>query len=96
MPVGGFASLVNISATSFPRAMITIALIIAGLAAIILLIIGGIKWITSAGDKSRLESARNTLRVSLSYAPGISRVGTQVAAMVSREPATRRFVTKFR
>lgn len=38
-------------------AIIIIAIVIA----LIFLIIGGIKWITSGGDKSKVESARNTI-----------------------------------
>ena len=38
---------------------ITILFIIATLAALFFLVAGGIKWITSGGDKANLETARN-------------------------------------
>jgi hypothetical protein len=36
-------------------------LIIAALAAFIFLVLGGIQWITSAGDKAGMEAARNKI-----------------------------------
>jgi hypothetical protein len=41
--------------------ILTYLLIIGALVAIIFLIWGGIKWITSGGDKAKVESARNTI-----------------------------------
>lgn len=40
---------------------ITIVAIVAGFAAIILLIVGGIRYITSGGDASKIASAKNTV-----------------------------------
>jgi len=44
---------------------ITILFIVAVVAALFFLIFGGIKWISSGGDKTRLESARNTIIASI-------------------------------
>lgn len=41
--------------------VVTILLIAAALIALFFLILGGIRWITSGGDKSKVESARNTI-----------------------------------
>jgi hypothetical protein len=40
---------------------VQILLIIAGLAAFIMLLMGGFKWITSEGDKGKIEGARNQI-----------------------------------
>lgn len=39
----------------------TLALVIAGLAFFAYLIIGGIRWLLSGGDKAALDAARNTI-----------------------------------
>ncbi len=44
---------------------VTILLIAAALIALFFLIVGGIRWITSGGDKSKVESARNTIIASV-------------------------------
>ncbi len=41
--------------------VINASLVIAALVAFIYLILGGIQWITSGGDKSAMESARNKI-----------------------------------
>lgn len=40
---------------------ITLALVIAAVVFVFFLIIGGIRWITSSGDKTRLEGAKGTI-----------------------------------
>lgn len=45
--------------------VVTILLIAAALIALFFLIWGGIRWITSGGDKSKVESARNTIIASI-------------------------------
>lgn len=45
--------------------IIQIILIVAALIALIFLIVGGIKWITSGGDKTALEGARGTVTSAL-------------------------------
>lgn len=46
-------------------AVIQLILVIAALISFIFLIIGGIKWIVSGGDKAATESARNTITAAL-------------------------------
>lgn len=45
--------------------IITVAFIVAALIALGFLIFGGIKWITSGGDKAGVEGARNTIVAAL-------------------------------
>lgn len=45
----------------FISAMVGTLLIIAALLAFLYLILGGIKWITSGGDKTGMEEARNKI-----------------------------------
>lgn len=45
--------------------LITVAFIVAALIALGFLIFGGIKWITSGGDKTGVETARNTIVAAL-------------------------------
>lgn len=41
--------------------LITLGFIAATVTALFVLLIGGIKWITSGGDKTEIETARNTI-----------------------------------
>lgn len=45
--------------------LITLGFIIASIALLFVLLIGGIEWITSGGDKSKVESARGRLTSAL-------------------------------
>lgn len=45
--------------------LITIFFIVATIATLFVLLIGGIKWITSAGDKAATESARSTITAAI-------------------------------
>lgn len=58
-------SLTANSAGSIIVSAVTILLIAAALIALFFLIVGGIRWITSGGDKSKVESARNTIIASV-------------------------------
>ena len=63
-PTGGFAALCNIKATDFGPMVgkvVTILLIIAAVVSLFFLVYGGIKWVTSSGDKTKVESARMTI-----------------------------------
>ena len=63
-PTGGFSKLCGLNAGSFGKivqVVITVLLIIATVIALFFLIWGGIRWITSGGDKQKVESARNTI-----------------------------------
>lgn len=42
-------------------AIVSVLLIIAALAAFLYLVLGGIQWITSGGDKAGMEAARNKI-----------------------------------
>lgn len=60
----GFASLCTLKlddASSITAKVVTILLIVAFLASLIFIIIGGIRWITSGGDKGKVDAARGTI-----------------------------------
>ena len=60
----GFAALCNLklsNASSITGNIVTILLIFAVIISLIFLIIGGIRWIMSSGDKAKLEAARGTI-----------------------------------
>ena len=64
----GFNGLCNLNANSIGpvvSSVVTILLIAAAIIALFFLIWGGIKWITSGGDKSKVESARSTIIASI-------------------------------
>lgn len=61
-PPGQFNALCSLTADNFSNLLgniINFAFIIAVLIALLFLIWGGIKWITSGGDKANVETARN-------------------------------------
>ena len=61
---GQFTKLCNLNANNIGGiigAAVTFILIIAVLIALFFLIFGGIRWITSGGDKAKVESARGTI-----------------------------------
>lgn len=49
------------SLTKLIRSVITILFIIATVASLFFLIFGGLKWITSGGDKGKIEESRNMI-----------------------------------
>jgi hypothetical protein len=57
---GGLEKVINLITTSFD-----LLLVVAVVAAFIFLLIGGVKWIMSGGDKQALASARNTVTYAL-------------------------------
>lgn len=63
-PGGQFSSL-NFSFSNLLQAGVTLTLIIAGIVFFFMLVIGGIKWILSGGDKNQTESARNQITAAL-------------------------------
>ncbi len=65
LPGRGFESLGNITIGSIITALITIALIIAALVFFAMLVIGGIRYITSGGDKTQAEGARGQITSAL-------------------------------
>ncbi len=59
-----FNKLFDFTDTSFGGVVgkvVTIAFILATVIALFFLVYGGVKWITSGGDKAAVESARNTI-----------------------------------
>lgn len=63
-PSGQFGKLQDFTDASFGDIVgtfITFAFILAVLIALAFLVFGGIKWITSGGDKTAVEGARNTI-----------------------------------
>lgn len=64
-PQGPFRNLGEVTIPNIVPVVTRMVLIVAALVALVFLIIGGIKWITSGGDKSAVESARNTITSAL-------------------------------
>ena len=65
-PSGAFEPLCNIGFDGdLISTVVTLAFIIASLLALGFLIYGGIRWITSGGDKAGVESARNIIIAAL-------------------------------
>ncbi|OGM28033.1 hypothetical protein A3D00_05475 [Candidatus Woesebacteria bacterium RIFCSPHIGHO2_02_FULL_38_9] len=60
-----FANLTSITFPNLLRAVITGVMVIAAIVFFFMLIIGGIKWITSGGDKTQTEAARNQITAAL-------------------------------
>ncbi|MEK7559024.1 MAG: hypothetical protein AAB521_01855 [Patescibacteria group bacterium] len=63
-PPGQFNVLCGFTASSFGSVvstLVSVLFVIAVVIALVFLIWGGIKWILSGGDKSAVESARNTI-----------------------------------
>lgn len=61
---GQFSKLCNLNANNIGPlvgAAVTFVLIVATLIALFFLIWGGVRWITSGGDKAKVESARGTI-----------------------------------
>lgn len=64
IPSGNFSGLASLGASNFGKIVgnvVTIAFVLAALIALAFLIYGGVKWITSGGDKAAVEGARNTI-----------------------------------
>lgn len=64
-PPEGWERLGEISLPGIASTAIKLILVIAALIAFIFLIIGGIRWIVSGGDKAGTEAARNTITAAL-------------------------------
>lgn len=62
---GGFTNLGNINFNTAIPGIIRLLLAVAFIVAFIFLIIGGIRWILSGGDKAAAESARGTLTAAI-------------------------------
>ena len=64
-PTEEFANLSQVTLPNIVPVVIQMILIVAALVALVFLIVGGIKWITSGGDKTAVESARGTITSAL-------------------------------
>jgi len=64
-PGGEFGKLGEITIPAIVSALIKFALVIAALVAFAFLIFGGIKWITSGGDKEATAKAQSTITAAL-------------------------------
>jgi hypothetical protein len=64
-PPAEFANLATIDFGSLVRLAISFVLIVAAVAFFFMLVLGGIKWITSGGDKGKTEGARSQITAGL-------------------------------
>lgn len=65
-PAGsGFQNLNQITFGGIVRGLIGIVLVLAAIIFFFVLVIGGIRWITSGGDKAQTEGARNQITAAL-------------------------------
>ena len=55
----------NLTVESLVSGFIKLILVVAGLAFFFILVIGGVKWIISGGDKAHTEGARNQITAAL-------------------------------
>ncbi len=62
---GGLSGLANIEAPRLLQTVISMTLIIAAIVAFFFLVFGGIKWITSGGDKDSTAKAQGTITAAL-------------------------------
>src|SRR3989344_9035907 len=61
----GFENLTNLSFSKLITAGIQLVMVLAAIIFFFILVIGGIKWITSGGDKGQTEAARNQITAAL-------------------------------
>ena len=62
---GQFSTLEDVTVAQIVALVIRLILIVAAIVSLVFLIIGGVKWITSGGDKGQVESARGTVTAAL-------------------------------
>lgn len=60
-----YSSLQNIEVGGIISALINLALIVAAIVFFFMLVIGGIRWILSGGDKGQTEAARSQITAAL-------------------------------
>jgi TRAP-type C4-dicarboxylate transport system permease small subunit len=60
-----FGTLSNLTFPSIISALIRLAVVIAAIVFFFILVIGGIRWIASGGDKAQTEAARNQITSAL-------------------------------
>lgn len=64
-PGGDFAGLGSLTIGGIVAGFIRLVLVIAALVFFFILVIGGIRWIASGGDKAQTEAARNQITAAL-------------------------------
>ena len=64
-PPGKFAALGELSIGGIVSGLIRLILVIASLVFFFILVVGGITWIASGGDKAKTEEARNRITAAL-------------------------------
>jgi len=64
-PGGDFAPLESLTVAGIVSGLIRLILVIAALVFFFILVIGGIRWIASGGDKAQTEAARNQITAAL-------------------------------
>lgn len=60
-----FADITTLRFENIVSGFIQLILVVAGLAFFFILVIGGVKWILSGGDKAQTEGARNQITAAL-------------------------------
>lgn len=64
-PKGEFAPLGNLEPANIISAIIRLLLVVAAVVFFFMLVLGGIQWILSGGDKQKTEAARNQITAAL-------------------------------
>ena len=64
-PIGQFAQLGTLTVGGIVSGLIRLVLVIAALVFFFILVIGGIRWIASGGDKAQTEAARSQITSAL-------------------------------
>jgi hypothetical protein len=62
---GNFSPLTSLTVGGLVSGLIRLVLVIAALVFFFILVIGGIRWIVSGGDKAQTEAARNQITAAL-------------------------------
>ena len=60
-PGGDWSNLGNLTITSIVSGLVRLALVLVTLVFFVVLVLGGVRWITSKGDKAEVENARNQI-----------------------------------
>lgn len=60
-----FQGLKNLTIPAIVSGLIKMALVVAAIVFFFILVVGGIKWIASGGDKAQTEAARNQITAAL-------------------------------
>lgn len=64
-PGSGFEQLGSLTVAGIVSALIRLTVVIAAIVFFFILVIGGIRWIASGGDKANTEAARNQITAAL-------------------------------